>query len=221
MGERREKMDMRRGVSRAAVVFVVVAAAALLHVESAVGQGVPEDSGWYFTETEIGVPFRPSDYQPGANILNRVEEVVALCPFGFGSSGCIASTVPPAIANIEVDGPVDFTRSGPLLSVEPDAEVSGFTVYTGCSATARFNTVINTEYVNEVAQSGEQGPFFTVFLKVQAFCVPAYTPLPSPPPPVPNPTPVEEPCPGFLPSTSFPGLFYQCVNFGSLSEVCG
>merc|ERR1712118_576043 len=230
MGERREKMDMRRGVSRAAVVFVVVAAAALLHVESAVGQGVPEDSVWYFTETEIGVPFRPSDYQPGANILNRVEEVVAFCPFGFVSSGCIASTVPPAIANIEVDGPVDFTRSGPLLSVEPDAEVSGFTVYTGCSATARFNTVINTEYVNEVAQSGEQGPFFTVFLKVQAFCVPAYTPLPSPPPLGCQPDRlcasetvryVEEPCPGFLPSTSFPGLFYQCVNFGSLSEVCG
>ena len=128
--ERRAKMDMRRGGSRAAVVFVVVAAAALLHVESAVGQGVPEDSGWYFTETEIGVPFRPSDFQPGANIVNRVEEVAAFCPFGFVSSGCIASTVPPAIANIDIDGPVDFTRSGPLLSVEPNAEVSGFTVYT-------------------------------------------------------------------------------------------
>ena len=119
--------------SAAAFVVVVVAAAAalLLRVDGVMGQGgVPEDSGWYFTETEIGVPFRPSDFQPGANIVNRVEEVAAFCPFGFVSSGCIASTVPPAIANIDIDGPVDFTRSGPLLSVEPDAQVSGFNVFT-------------------------------------------------------------------------------------------
>ena len=118
----------------------------------------------------------------------------------------------------------------------------------GCSATARFNTVIDTEYVNAVAQSAEEGAFFTVFLKVQAFCVPAFAPLPpSPPPPAPSPIDpcscrnrspplgcerqvlcasnticyLDVPCPGFSPSSSKPGLFYDCVPFGSVSRICG
>ena len=120
----------------------------------------------------------------------------------------------------------------------------------GCSATARFNTVVDTEYVNAVAQSAEEGTFFTVFLKVQAFCVPTFNPLP-PPSPTPSPTPtprdpcscrnrspplgcerqvlcasnticyVDAPCPGFSPSSSKPGLFYDCVPFGSVSRICG
>ena len=127
--------------------------------------------------------------------------------------------------------------------------VPAIVIVQGCSATARFNTVVDTQYVNAVVQSGVEGSFFTVFLKVQAFCVPAYTPLPSPPPPVPNPSPVVDPCscrnrspplgcernslcpsgticyvnapcPGFLPSNLKPGLFYECIPLGIVSSVC-
>ena len=128
---------MMRSGSHATIIIMVA-----LLVHSTAGQELElnsEDSGWYFTETEIGVPFRPTDFQPGANIVNVLEEVVAFCPFGFVSSGCIASTVPPAIANIDLNGGVDFTRSGPLLSVEPDAEVSGFNVFT---VWLRFTTAV-------------------------------------------------------------------------------
>ena len=144
-------MRMRRSGSHAITIIMVA-----LLVHSTAGQELElnsEDSGWYFTETEIGIPFRPTDFQPGANIVNVLEEVVAFCPFGFVSSGCIASTVPPAIANIDLNGGVDFTRSGPLLSVEPNAEVSGFNVFT---VWLRFTTAViasvgliqNTKYLH-------------------------------------------------------------------------
>ena len=120
----------RRGTKREMEIWVVAVVVMALLVHGTAAQEA--DSGWYFTETEIGVPFRPTDFQPGANIVGIFDEVYAMCPIGFVSSGCIASTVPPAIANIDIDGGVDFTRSGALLSVQPDAEVSGFNVFTVC-----------------------------------------------------------------------------------------
>ena len=81
--ENEDMMRMRRSGSHAITIIMVA-----LLVHSTAGQELElnsEDSGWYFTETEIGIPFRPTDFQPGANIVNVLEEVVAFCPFGFVS----------------------------------------------------------------------------------------------------------------------------------------